>query len=146
MAYYACDFIFIINNNTFYLFKIFLRFWLVKIPRIIHHNQLFKLTKFGIILWYWTDDVILTAKLIDYWTDNWEFLEQVEVCLVVSTKWRNILLVSRWTIVWKHSKNSKKTTRRTTSAIWNIFVDLNSPLSPKLPDKHALSRCTIAMF
>ena len=26
----------------------------------------------------------------------------------------------------KHSKNSKKTTRLTTSAIWSIFSDLNS--------------------
>ena len=45
-------------------------------------------------------------------------------------------------IVLKHGKNSKKTTRRTTSAIWSIFADLNSPLSPKLPDKDALSILT----
>ena len=44
-------------------------------------------------------------------------------------------------IVLKHGTNSK-TTRRTTSAIWSIFADLNSPLSPKLPDKDALSILT----
>ena len=145
------------NNNTFYLFKIFLRFWLVKITRIIHHNQLL-LTKFGLILRYWTDDVNLAAKLTEYrvfsltwpasmliywnkrkrlhkkkvqlpqdwfgtptwppfhcfgtpiwppwrhvktlyWTVNRKDLEQVKFVLVVSTKWRNILLVSRRTIV-----------------------------------------------
>ena len=31
-------------------------------------------------------------------------------------------------------KNSKKTTRRTTSAIWRIFAELKDPLSPKLDD------------
>ena len=31
-------------------------------------------------------------------------------------------------------KNSKKTTRRTTSAIWRIFAELKDPLSPKLAD------------
>ena len=39
---------------------------------------------------------------------------------------------------YRHSKNNKKTTGRTISAIWSIFADLNSPLSPKLPDQHAL--------
>ena len=67
MANYAWDFIFMNNdNNAFYLFKIFLRFWLVKIPRIIHHNQLL-LTKFGIILRYWTDESILQQ--------NWQIIE-----------------------------------------------------------------------
>ena len=40
----------------------FLRFWLSKITRIIHHNQL-PLTKFARILPYWTDDVKSAAKL-----------------------------------------------------------------------------------
>ena len=32
-----------------------------------------------------------------------------------------------------------KTTRWTISAIWTIFEDLNRPLSPKFPNKDALS-------
>ena len=40
----------------------FLRFWLSKITRIIHHNQL-PLTKFARILPYWTDDVKSAAQL-----------------------------------------------------------------------------------
>ena len=28
----------------------------------------------------------------------------------------------------KHGKNSKKTTRRATSAIWRIFAELNNPI------------------
>ena len=39
----------------------------------------------------------------------------------------------------KHSKNSKKTTRRTASAIWRIFTEFNDPLSPK----HALSKMNL---
>ena len=50
------------DNNHYYLFKIFLRFWLATITRVIHHNQLL-LTKFGRILSYWTDDVKSAAKL-----------------------------------------------------------------------------------
>ena len=38
----------------------------------------------------------------------------------------------------KHSKNIKRKPRRTTSAVWSMFADLNSPLSPKLPDKDVL--------
>ena len=78
--------------------KIFRRFWLAKIPRIIHHNQLL-LTKFGRILRYLTDDVNRAGKLRDYWTTNRETRGRVKVVLVVSTKWWNILLVSRRTIV-----------------------------------------------
>ena len=61
------------NNNYYYSFKIFLRFWLAKSIRIIHHNQLL-LTKFERIL-----------RLINRWhqkcstvagqcTVNWEDL------------------------------------------------------------------------
>ena len=40
-------------------------------------------------------------------------------------------------------KNMARTARRrTTSAIWSILADLNSPLSSKLPDKDALSILT----
>ena len=58
----------------------------------------------------------------------------------VRTKWWNISLVSRGknkrTI--GDSTNSKNTTRRTTSAIWRIFEELNNPLSPNLVDKQAI--------
>ena len=50
------------KNIDYYSFKIFLRSWLAKITRIIHHNQL-PLTKFGRILPYWTDDIKSAAKL-----------------------------------------------------------------------------------
>ena len=46
----------------YYSFKIFLRFWLTKITRIIHHNQLL-LTKFGKFLLYRTDDVKSAVKM-----------------------------------------------------------------------------------
>ena len=36
----------------------------------------------------------------------------------------------------KHGKNSKKTTRRATSAIWRIFAELNDP-------KRALSKMNL---
>ena len=54
----------------YYSFKIFLRFWLVKTPRIIRHNQLL-LTK------YWTNDVKRMSKVqpaADYWTVDQENL------------------------------------------------------------------------
>ena len=42
-------------------------------------------------------------------------------------------------IVLKHRKNNEKATRLKTSAIWSVLANLNSPFSPKLPDKDALS-------
>ena len=38
---------------------------------------------------------------------------------------------------------AKKTTRQTTSAIWRIFAHLNNLISPKLADKHALSKMNL---
>ena len=38
-----------VHLKNYYSFKIFVRFWLAKIPSIIHHNQLLS-TKFGRIL------------------------------------------------------------------------------------------------
>ena len=76
-------------KRYYYSFKIFLRFWLVKTTRIIHHNQLL-FTKFGKNLRhiasmtskvqpaenYWTDDVKMTSKVqSDYWTVDRENLE-----------------------------------------------------------------------
>ena len=57
----------------YYSFTIFLHFWLAKITRIIHQNQL-PLNKFVRILRYWSDDVNCAAKLPDYWTINQEDL------------------------------------------------------------------------
>ena len=53
---------FVYNMFVYYSFIIFLYFWLAKITRIIHHNQLV-FTKYGRILPYLTDDVKSAAKL-----------------------------------------------------------------------------------
>ena len=78
-----------------YSFKIFLHFWLAKIPHINHQKQLL-LTKFGRILRYmnwWHQSCSKIARLL--WGWGW-------VVLVVNTNWRNISLVTwgrnRWTI------------------------------------------------
>ena len=51
----------------YYSFKIFLRFWLAKLPLIIHHNQLLS-TKFGRILRYvnwWRQSCSKIARLLN---------------------------------------------------------------------------------
>ena len=58
----------IVTDNHYYSFKIFLRFWLAKIPRIIHHNQLLSTTNLEELYEMWTDDVNRAAKLPRYWT------------------------------------------------------------------------------
>ena len=68
-----------IETLYYYSFKIFGRFWLAKIPHIIHHNQLLS-TKFARILRYWTDDVNRAEKLTDYWTVNREDLGKSLTC------------------------------------------------------------------
>ena len=73
--------------HYYYSFKIFLRFWLAKIPRIIHHNQLLS-TKFGRIWRYVKNDVNcaeqncqITEQLTEKtWGRSW-------VVLWVSTKY-----------------------------------------------------------
>ena len=121
----------------YYSFKIFLRFWLAKITRIIHQNQLL-LTKFGRILPYWTNDVKSAAKLQIIEPLTKKTWGQVWVVFEVSN---GRTFYSFHSELWsnKHGKNSKKRTRQMTSDIWSIFADLDSPLSPKLPDKDALS-------
>ena len=120
------------SNNFYCTFKIFLRFWLAKIP-LIHHNKLLS-TKFGRILRFVKNDVNCAAKLPTEktWGRGWDVL-------VVSTKRRNIWLVlqrrNERTIGLKYTKNSKKTTWLTPSAIWRIYAVLSNPLSPKLADK-----------
>ena len=98
-----------------------------------------------------TSIVLQNCQIIEQLTEkNWR---RGRVVLVVTTKWRNISLVSRGrnrqTIGLKYSKNSKKTPRPTTSAICRIFADLNNPLSTKLANKHALSKMNsleVSMF
>ena len=68
--------------------------------------------------------------------------------MVVSTKWQNILLQEEeiGELLAQNSKNSKKTIRRTISAIWRIFAELNNPVSPKLADKHALLKMNLTLM
>ena len=75
------------NNNNYYYYSLkifsisdwlkphalFLRFWLAKTSRIIHHNQLL-LTKYGRNLQYVKNNVKSAVKLPDCWTFNWEDL------------------------------------------------------------------------
>ena len=98
-----------LNNHSYYSFKIFCRFWLVKTTHIKYHNQLLYLER---ILSYWTDDVksaawlqvieLLTEKT---WGRGW-------LDLVVRTKWCNC----RGTFYSFHgqilSKNITRTARR----------------------------------
>ena len=108
------------NKACYYSFKIFLRLWLAKITRIIYHNLLL-LTKYERILPYWTDNVKSAGKLhiIEPLTEKtfgrlWVVFEVSNGGTFYSFHGE---LLSK-----KHSKNSKTTTRRTTSAIWSIFA------------------------
>ena len=62
MQIYLCLNLIQAYEIIYYSFKIFLCFWLTKITRIIHHNQLL-LTKFGKFLPYRTDDVKSAVKM-----------------------------------------------------------------------------------
>ena len=68
--------------------------------------------------------------------------------MVVKTKKVDISLISRVRTrrnnSYKHGKNSKKTTRRVTSAIWRIFAELNNP-KRALP-KMNLTSIEVSMF
>ena len=125
-------------NCFYYSFKIFLRFWLAKSTRIIHLTS-----------YCWPN----LEELCDLSTDDVKSAVQLQVNAQLTQRaWVRgwvVLVVKRkmaeqsaehftrfsWNCCLKHSK---KTTRRTTSAIWSIHADLNSPLS----SKHALSRWT----
>ena len=134
--------------QLYYSFKMFSCFRLVKTTRKIHHNQPL-LTKFGknfVILNRWRQNDVKSAAWLQViepltgktWRRGW-------VVLVVWTKWRN----NRGTFYSFYgeilSKNIARTARRQLDgqhllfAVWSIFVDLSRPLSPKLPDKGALS-------
>ena len=93
------------NYNSF---KIFLRFWLAKITRIIHHNQLL-FTKFVRTLPYWTSDVKSAAKLqiIEPLTEKtWERVWVVFKVSNVGTFYSNYCLktarTTRRQLDWRH--------------------------------------------
>ena len=126
-------------NYDYYSVKIFLRFWMAKITCMTHHNQLL-LTKFGRIF-----------PLINRWrqkcstiagqcTVNREDLGTRLSCFGCEKKNGRTVGGTFYSFHDEllSKKHSKKTTRRTTSAIWSMFADLNSHLS----SKHALSRWT----
>ena len=84
--------------------------------------------------WYTTGraDVIRLRNSTEDKRAFWRMLTSADrVVLVLKTKMADISLVSRVRTrlnnSWKHGKNSKKTTRRATSAIWRIFAELNNP-------------------
>ena len=68
--------------------------------------------------------------------------------MAVKTKLADISLVSRVrprrNHSLKHGKNSKKTTRRATFAIWRIFADLNNP--KRELSKMNLTSMEVSMF
>ena len=76
---------------------------------------------------------VIEAVTVKTWGRGW-------VVLVVRTKWRDSRRIFHSFHGDLLSKNMVRTAwGRTTSAVWSIFADLNRPLSPKLPDKDALS-------
>ena len=120
-----------LHNSFYYSFKIFSQFWLAKSTRIIHHNLLL-MTKFGRILCLTRkrrencSPLKVNAPLTEKtWGRGW-------VVFVLKTKMVDTSIVSRVRTTagtrrnngYKHSKNSKKTTRRATSANWRIFTTL----------------------
>ena len=143
--------IIIIIINNYYSFKIFPQFWLAKSTRIIHHNQLL-MTEFGRIL-------CLTRK----WRQKCSPLQvkaplprkpgdEVELFWLWKKKMADISLVSRVRTTagtrqnnsWKHGKNSKKTTRRATSAIWRIIAELDKLQRYTIEDE--LTSMQLSMF
>ena len=141
------------DSDDYYSFKIFPQFWLAKSTRIIHYNQLL-MTKFGRILrltrkWRQKCSPLQDkAPLIEKtWGRGW-------VVLVVKKKMANISLVSRVRTTAgtrrdnneKHDINSKKTTRRATSAFWRIFAELDKPRSTVTVSKMNLTSMQISMF
>ena len=153
-----------VNNNNYYYYSLkifsisdwlkphalFLRFWLAKTSRIIHHNQLLSTKIWSIFnmeeicnMWKITSKVQWNCQIVEPLTEK--TCGRGWVVLVVTSKWQDISLVSRvrnmQTIGYKHSKNSTKTTQWTTSAIWRIFAHLNDPLSPKVQVYGSINCC-----
>ena len=132
-------------------FKIFPQFWLAKSTRIIHHNQLL-MTKFGRILclmrkWRQKCKPLQVNAPLTEKTWGWRW-----VVFVVTTKMADTSLISRVRTTAgtrrnngeKHSKNGKKTTRRATSAIWRIFMELDK--SKRTLSKINLTSMQVSMF
>ena len=108
--------------------KYFPRSWLAKSTRIFHHNQLL-MTKFGRILcltrkWHQKCSLLQVNAALTKKTCGWDW-----VVFVVKTKMADTSLVSRVRTTAgtrqnnakKDSENSKKPTRRETSAIWRLL-------------------------
>ena len=125
------------NIYHYYPFKIFPCFWLGKTTCLIHHNKRMNCHIEPMIICH------IEPLTEETWRRGW-------VVLVVWTKFLNKIAelsgghCTRFTAKYwlKHSKNSEKSTWRTTSAIWSIFADLSRPLSAKFPKKDALSMRT----
>ena len=74
--------------------------------------------------------------------------------MVVKAKMADTSLVSRVRTTagtrrnnsYKHSKNSKKTTRRATSAVWRIFGELDKPKLTLYLSKMSLTSMQARMF
>ena len=106
----------------YYSFKIFLCFWLAKIPRIIHHNQLL-LAKFERVLWYVKNDVKSAAKLPDYWTVNQDNLGMSLSCFGSDYKMaEHFHSIHEEEIGKLLAKNVAKTARRQLNGQHLLFV------------------------
>ena len=57
----------------------------------------------------------------------------------MAEQWEETFYSFHGEILSKKNGNGKTTTQLTKSAIWSIFANLNTPLSPKFPDIDALS-------
>ena len=118
----------------YYSFKIFLHFWLAKIPSIIHHNQLL-LAKFEEFCNMCTNDVDLSAKLSDYWMVNREHLGMRLSCFVFVLK---VQMAQQFHSFHKEelgellAKNKARTAKRqlmdNICELENIFAKLQKPL------------------
>ena len=93
--------------------------------RVVHHNQLLS-TKFGRILRYVKNNVNSASKLSDYSTVNREDLGTRLSCFTRVPEEEIGELLAK-------NKNSKKTTRWRTSAIWKIFAELKTLYILRLP-------------
>ena len=119
--------------------QLFLRFWLAKITSIIHQNQSLWI-KFGRIMPYWIDDVKSAAKLQitkqlteKTWGRVWFLFE--------ASNGRTFYWFHGEKLSKKNGKNNKKTTQRTTFAIWGIFCRPEQPFI----SCNSRKRCTIDM-
>ena len=110
-------------NHVLLLFiQNFLCFWLAKIPRIIHHNQLL-LAKFERVLWYVKNDVKSAAKLPDYWTVNQDNLGMSLSCFGSDYKMaEHFHSIHEEEIGKLLAKNVAKTARRQLNGQHLLFV------------------------